>query len=161
MGENLLTEAPQVSTVLQVPANIFTGTLQGILGFTSNQFWILVEDVYDSQESVIYWKFTDIKEWYQLIYKINASRGGVSYGDRKIKWIQALDWWVTYLTLRGKIIDLNNFKTDIIADAIGESRFDSEETRDGKGDLSKPKELSHLIDKLRSEELIDKRVSYR
>ena len=39
--ENTPTEAPQVSTVVQVAmsapsvtANIFTGTLQGILGFT-------------------------------------------------------------------------------------------------------------------------------
>ena len=28
-----------------------------------------------------------------------------------------------YLRLRGKIIDLNNFKTDIFADAIEESRI--------------------------------------
>ena len=50
---------------------------------------------------------------------------------------------MTDLTLRGKIIDLNNFKTDIIADAIEESRIDFEDTKDGKGGLSKPKEFSH------------------
>ena len=43
------------------PVSIFTGTLQGILGFTNTQFWVLVDDEYDSQESVIYWEFTDIK----------------------------------------------------------------------------------------------------
>ena len=37
VGGNLPIEAPQVSTVVQVPVNIFTGTLQGILGFTSTQ----------------------------------------------------------------------------------------------------------------------------
>ena len=47
------------------------------------------------------------------------------------------------LTLRGKLIDLNNFKTDIIYDAIEDSRLDFEDTRDGKGGLSKAKELSH------------------
>ena len=43
-GEDPPTEAPQVSTVVQVatdatsvPANIFTGTLQGILSFTTTQ----------------------------------------------------------------------------------------------------------------------------
>ena len=46
------------------------------------------------------------------------------------------------MTLRGKIIDLNKFETDIIADAIEESRIHFEETRYGKGDLRKPKELS-------------------
>ena len=43
------------------PVSIFTGTLQGIVGFTNNQFWFLVDNEYDSQESVIYWEFTDIK----------------------------------------------------------------------------------------------------
>ena len=118
VGENPPTEAPQVSTVVQVPVNIFTGTLQGILGFTSNQVRVLADDGYDSQESVLCWKFTGIKEWFQLKAKIPASRGGVSYGEREMKFLQALDWWLTYLTLRGKIIDPNNFKTDIIDDAI-------------------------------------------
>ena len=35
MGENPPTEAPQVSMVVQVSVNIFRGTLQGIIGFTS------------------------------------------------------------------------------------------------------------------------------
>ena len=41
VDENPPTEAPQVSTVVQVPVNIFTGTLQGILGFTSTQVQVL------------------------------------------------------------------------------------------------------------------------
>ena len=40
MCGNPPTEAPQVSTVVQVPVNIFTGTLQGALGFTSTQVWV-------------------------------------------------------------------------------------------------------------------------
>ena len=76
MGENLPTEAPQVSTVVHFPANIFTGTLQGIIGFTSTQVRVLVDSGYDIQESVIYWKFTDIKEWCQLKFKIPPNRGG-------------------------------------------------------------------------------------
>ena len=92
VGENPPTEAPQVSTVVQVPVNIFTGKLQGILGLTSTQVRVLVEDGYDSQESVIYWKSTDIKEWCQLKSKIPAIHGGLSYGDRKIKCLQEVDW---------------------------------------------------------------------
>ena len=118
MGENPPTEAPQVSTVVQVPVNIFTGTLQGILGFTSTPVRVLVDDGYDSQESVLYWKFIDIIEWGHIKSRIPASCSGLSYGDKKIKCLQSLAWWVTYLTLRGKIIDINNFKTDILTDAI-------------------------------------------
>ena len=49
VGENKPTEAPQVSTVVQVPVNIFTGTLQGILGFTSTHVRVLVDHGYYSQ----------------------------------------------------------------------------------------------------------------
>ena len=63
VGKNPPTKSPQVSTVVQVPGNIFTGILQGILGFTSTQIRFLVDDGYESQEYVLYWKFTDIKEW--------------------------------------------------------------------------------------------------
>ena len=75
--------------------------------------------------------------------KIPASHGGISDGDRNIKCLQALSWWVKDLKLRGKIIDLNHLKTDIIADTIGEYRLDFEDTRYGKGGLIKAKELSH------------------
>ena len=90
MVKNTPTEAPPVSKVVQVPANTFTGTLQGILDFTSTQVRVLEDDGYDSQVSVIYWKFTDIKEWCVLKANIPASHSGVSYGDRKIKRLQAL-----------------------------------------------------------------------
>ena len=71
------------------------------------------------------------------------SRGGVSYGYKKINSLQELVWCVTDLTLEGKIIDLNNFNTDILADYIEESWLDFEDTRYGKGDMSKPKDFSH------------------
>ena len=50
---------------------------------------------------------------------------------------------MTNLTLQGIIIDINNFKTGFLADAIEESRLDFEGTRDGKGGLIKPKDFSH------------------
>ena len=85
VGENFPTEAPQFSTVVQVPVNIFTGTLQGILGFTSTPVQFFVDDGYDSQDSVLYWESAYIKEWCHPKSNILASLGGVCYGDRKIK----------------------------------------------------------------------------
>ena len=102
-----------------------------------------MDNGYDRKEFVLYCEFTDIKEWYHLKAKIPEIPGGVSYGDSNIKFLQALAWWVTYLTLQGIIIDLNDFKTDMISYAIEESRIDFEDTRDGKGDLIKLKEFSH------------------
>ena len=101
----------------------------------------MVDDGYYSQESVLHWKFTDIKEWCQLKTKIPVSHGVIYYGDGKINFLQELAWWLTDLMLRGKIIDLNNLKNDILADAIEESRIDFEDRRCGKGYLRNPKEF--------------------
>ena len=65
------------------------------------------------------------------------------YGDRKINFRQKLTWWVKYFTLRGKIVDINNFKTDILDDSIEESHIYFEYTMDGKGGLRNPREFSH------------------
>ena len=46
-------------------------------------------------------------------------------------------------TLRGRIIDINNFKTDIFDNAIEDSHIDFEITRDGKGELITHKEFSY------------------
>ena len=43
----------------------------------------------------------------------------------------------------GKNIDINNFKTDILADDIEEYQLDFEDTRYVKGELSNSKEFSH------------------
>ena len=60
------------------------------------------------------------------------SRGGMYFGDRNIKCLQEMSWWVTDLTLQGKNIYLNNFKCDVMSDAIEESRLDFEDTIYGK-----------------------------
>ena len=60
------------------------------------------------------------------------SHGGIYFGYRKINCLQALAWWVTYLMLQVKNIDLNSFKSDVLSDAIEESRLDFEDTRDVK-----------------------------
>ena len=43
------------------------------------------------------------------------------------------------MTLQGESIGLNEFKSDILSDAIEESNIDFEDTRGGKGDLINPK----------------------
>ena len=85
------TTVVQIETAVpSVTVNIFMGTLQGILGFTITQVRVLVDDGYDSQESVLYRKLTNIKEWCQLRASIPIIHGGVSYGDRKIKFLKKL-----------------------------------------------------------------------
>ena len=80
--------------------NSGTSSSQYIYGDTSGYSWLhqypgsgFVDDKYDSQESVLYWRFTYIKEWCQLKANIPARRGGVYYGYRKINCLQSLAWW--------------------------------------------------------------------
>ena len=126
-----------------VIVNVFTRKFQSTLGFSNAQAQILAEGRYDTTDRVIYWKVSDIQSWCQLKTNIPMSHGGLSFGEREIKCLQPIAWWVTDLTLQGKPIELNHFKSDIMSGAIEESRLNYEDTRDRKGELDKPKELAH------------------
>ena len=136
--QNPPTDAPQVSTVehgsgysqastnpvqvsTPVPTNVFTVTLQVTLDFTTAQIKALVKEEYFKQDAVLYWKFRDIKEWFQLKSKIPVRRSGTFSRDGTIKCLQELAWWVIDLILWGKDINLNNFISDVLSDAIEES----------------------------------------
>ena len=84
-----------------VPTNVFTRTLQGTLGFTTSQVRVLVEDIYDTQDELLCWKFTDLKYWCYLKPRIPVIRGSISFRYRSINSLQALDWWVIDLMIRG------------------------------------------------------------
>ena len=56
-----------------------------------------------------------------------------------VNFLQELYWWVLHLILRVKYIDLNNFKIDVLSEAIELSRIDLKYTRDGKGGLIRTK----------------------
>ena len=47
------------------------------------------------------------------------------------------------MKLWGKSVDLNNFKSDIMFEAIEDSRVNSEDNRDYKDGISKPTDFSH------------------
>ena len=66
------------------------------------------------------------------------SRGGIYFGYKKIKFLQSLAWWVKYLTLQGKYIDLNNFKSDVLSEVIKEYQLEFEYARDVKGEMINP-----------------------
>ena len=127
--------------------NVFMGTLQGILGVTTSHIQVLVEDGYDTQESVLYWKFIDINEWWHLRYKIHVIYGGISFRDRKIKCLQALAWWLMNLTLLGKNNDLNRFKSDVLFDKVEDSQLKFEKPEMVMGSWLRPN-IFHMINGL-------------
>ena len=81
--QNSPTGSPQVSTVVQgsgasqsstnpvqvstpVPTNLFTGTIQDTLGFTTSQIKVLIEEIYYTQDAVLYWKCTPLR--FMVVY---------------------------------------------------------------------------------------------
>ena len=75
--------------------------------------------------------------------QLTTTRWGDSYRDQKVKCLQALTWWATDLTLRGKYIVLAGFDATMTEDFIDETNLDYE---DGKKepDIKKPDKFSHI-----------------
>ena len=106
-------------------------TITNVLGISVKQREVLSDDGYDTISTIIHWKYYKIREWYRIKFKFTAIRGGDSYGDQKINCLQALSWWATDLTLRGKQIVSDDFDTTMVAYCIDEAKLDYE---DGKND---------------------------
>ena len=94
----------------------FLNTITNVLGLSVKQLEVLSNDGYDTISTIIHWKYDKIHECCTTKSKFTATRGGASYGNQKIKCLQALAWWDTYLTLRGKQIVLDDFDATMMAD---------------------------------------------
>ena len=83
-----------------------------------------MEDIYDTNNIVLYWKSSDIRYWCQSKENVPVIIDGLSFADRKIKCLQSLYFWGAYLKLQGKHIELNRFSSDTLYDAIDYYRLD-------------------------------------
>ena len=116
--------------------------LENTLNFTQRQIEILTEDGYNSIGTLVYWKHKDVREWCELKTKLLANRGGVTYGDRRIKCLQGLAWWATDLTLRGHNINLDDFDNEAMIASVEDAALEYEESSK-KSDTEKPEKFSH------------------
>ena len=108
----------------------FGNVLRNICAFTQRQVDVLINDGYNTADALYNWKFNDIREWCELKSKISAARGGASYGDRKIKCLQAMAWWITDRELRGIPFNIVlDFSIVELQDAIEEARLEYEESK--------------------------------
>ena len=117
--------------------------LDNVCRLTANQRITLINDGYDTARSLVHWNYKSIRSWCEGKSKLAVNRGGCTYGDRKIKCIQALAYWCTNAHLRGEPLDIANvFDDDALDEAIIESELDYD---DSKKDavLDKPGKFSH------------------
>ena len=68
----------------------FILVLDDLCHLTSSQMTTLVEDGYDTARNIVHCDFKSIRSWCEAKSKMPVNRGGCTYGDRKIKYIQAL-----------------------------------------------------------------------
>ena len=104
-------------------------TITNVFGVSVNQCGVLSDDGYDTINTIIHWKYDKIRKFCTTNSNLTTIRRENSYGDQKIKCLQALAWWVTNLTLRGQHIFLADFDAFIMEDYIDEAKLDYE---DGK-----------------------------
>ena len=99
-------------------------TITNVLGLSAKQREVSSNDGYYNISNIVHWNYDDIHEWFTTKSKLKTTRGGSSYGDLKIKYIQALAWWATDLTFRGKHIDPSDFYDTIMVDFIDREKLD-------------------------------------
>lgn len=89
---------------------------------------------------MINWKYKDIRSLLENLLNRPTTRGGQQFGDRKIKELQALSWFITDKSSRGLSFDLDLYKQEAIQ-YISFAEIDSEIDKDEAAD--KPGKFKH------------------
>ena len=80
--------------------------LRSFHDFSAEQCKTLREEGYSSLSHLYNWKHKDIRSLLENLSNRPANRGGRRFGDRKIKELQALAWFLTDRQSRGLAVDL-------------------------------------------------------
>jgi len=101
--------------------------------FSRDQCAKLREEGYSSLSDLINWKFQEIRSLLKDLSNRPSNRGGQRFGDRKIKELQALRWFITDRSRRGLTFDFDLYKaeaTQYISFAEIDSEIDKDEAAD-------------------------------
>ena len=113
------------------------------LHFTHDQYVCLKTlGGYSTLRDLDQWGYKDIKDWCHNMARVTLNRGGRTFGDLKIKQLQAISWYVTDTLLRGQVIDVNEFRAQ-----PGEYRmraeFDYNNSQDKTVTVDKPAKFEY------------------
>jgi len=85
------------------------------------------------------WKYKDIRSLLENLSNRPSTRGGQQFGDRRIKELQALSWFLTDRSRRGLSFDLDLYRQEA-SEYISFAEIDSEIGKDEAAD--KPENLN-------------------
>jgi len=108
--------------------------------FSAAQCKTLREEGYSSLSHLLNWKHKDIRSLLENLSNRPNTRGGQRFGDRKIKELQALAWFLTDRYRRGLSLDLDLYCQEA-GEYISLAEIDSEITKDDTAD--KPEKFKH------------------
>ena len=81
------------------------------LRFTHDQYVCLRnQGGYSTLRDLDQWGHQAITTWCSNMSRLALNRGGRTFGDLKVKQLQAMSWYVTDTLLRGQVIDVDEFK---------------------------------------------------
>ena len=110
--------------------------------FTRDQYVTLSEEGYAAPEDLIAWKHKEIRSLLTNLSGRPANRGGRQYGDRRIKQLQALSWYLTDRHSRGLDLDTADYEADSNAFILC-AEVDAEEKERDTGAADKPDEFKY------------------
>ena len=122
----------------------FEHVLNHVCGLTQLQRNTLINDGYDTADSVKHWKFNRIRDWAEKKASLAAAAGRCTFGDRKIKCIQGLSYWCTKTSLMGigLVNIVNAFDIAVMNDSITEAELEYEDSKKDS-DIDKPEKFSY------------------
>jgi len=87
--------------------------LRDFHGFTREQCVTLRNQGYMTLPDLVDWEYKDVRSLLENLSNRPTSRGGREFGDRRIKQLQALAWFVTDRDRRGLTYDMNLYQAEL------------------------------------------------
>ena len=87
--------------------------LRDFHGFTKEQCITLRNQGYMTLSDLVEWEYKDVRSLLENLSNRPTSRGGREYGDRRIKQLQVLSWFVTDRDRRGLTYDLDLYEAEL------------------------------------------------
>ena len=114
--------------------------LRDFHGFNRQQCLTLRNQGYMTLSDLVDWGYKEVRSLLENLSNRPMSRGGQEFGDRRIKQLQALSWFVTDRDRRGLSYDLDLYQTEVKT-YIQFAKIDSETGTDGTAD--KPEKFKY------------------
>jgi hypothetical protein len=95
------------------PVTFYT-VLTDVLRLTENQADALEAEGYDNAQELCFWGTSDIATWCANKAKLPATRGGITFGNPRVKAIQAFAFWATDMHQRGLPLALPLFDDEML-----------------------------------------------